>query len=940
MRSDRLTSPPIRPQMRCTVAVIRILRAIGTVGVLSVLPCLLMTAFFAPRPASAQPPQPPTVRAPRRATGLLRVIVVNAIDNSPIPNIGVRTDSEEERPRSALTGANGVAELRLFAGTYALVLNGAVAGFETRQEFTTKGRRENIVIREDQLTTITFFLDERVIDENIRRRLELVNRNETGEVTRRTRQDFFDYPLGAGNRQSFNKISRSVPGFVFDAGEQTHVRGENSVNKVTYLDGIQLPPTTAGALIPFITPDSLEAFNARVGGLSAQYGGGSGAVLELESRQVRPRRPFLEFVYRNGDNTTDEIYGNFGGTFPKRGKASGFIKSTDYVVTLSSRYTNQGTELPQDVYSNGSNDLASENLFAKLNFDIGKNRSGQDRKISTLFNFSSGRSGIAARTGLTDEFRPFGSGYGFLGKFNRNDRLQSQDVLGQDFGQKDNNNLIAIQFKSSEPDPTDITRQRQIDRGVFSLGYTSNTRTVRNRGGTPSVSQGRLPDNNSIEYLPTVLNDYENFFIQSDWTPRPSGRNQFKFGVVYQGLLGEDSLQLIPQSQLAVDQLFQLDPRLVAEGKIVPGGRDTLGNPVYKLSGRDPQSPILFTNKDGYYAAAYVQNSFRVRPDFRVNLGLRLDTYAQELKTTSTLDGIERQLPNSSATRLSPRLNMVLKMPENGPLRFLNIITRQPTLVRASYNRVFTPPHMNQGTFLFAQQGNNFLDPNTNTQFADVALPQISDNLDVSVERQMSDNSILKIGAYTKSIKNALTTRQLLTPIQSGLLSVVNVRDVDVSGVEVSFQILPPPAGEAGFHGFLAYANSASAPGKDNQLDSTGTPIVSAFSEHDQTNTLTTGVAYAFRSGASIGLSYYYGDGLYSSKTQLLFVPIRSGDRQTVSEFNLRLATPPGLVKGRLGAEFLVYNLFDSRNRLEWAGPYGTRYQTGRQVYVAITGRF
>ena len=592
------------------------------------------------------------------------------------------------------------------------------------------------------------------------------------------------------------------------------------------------------------------------------------------------------------------------------------------------------------MYSNGSNDLDSENLFAKINFDIGKNRAGQDRKISTLFNFSSGRSGIAARTGLHDEFNAFGAGYGFLGKFNRNDRLLSQDLLNQDFGQKDNNNLIAVQFKSSEPDPTDITRQRQIDRGVFSLGYTSNTRTVRNRGGTPSVSQGRLPDNNSIEYLPTVLNDYENFFIQGDWTPRPSGRNQFKYGVVYQGFLGEDSLQLIPQSQLAADQLFQLDPRLAAEGKIVPGARDALGNPVYKLTGSNPQSPIMFTDKDGYYAAAYVQDSFRVRPDFRVNIGVRLDTYAQELKTTSTLDGIERRLPNSSATKLSPRLNMVLKLPENGPFRFLNFITRNPTLVRASYNRNFTPPHYNQGNFLFAQQGFNYLDPGNRVESADVALPQISDQLDVSVERQMTDNSILKIGAYSKTIYNTVATRQLLPEIQAGLLGVVNIGKTEVSGVEVSFQVLPPPAGDSGFHGFLSYANSASAPGKDNQLDNTGQQIAGSFNEYDQTNTLTTGVAYAFRSGASIGLSYYYGDGLYSSKTQLLFVPIRSGDRQTVSEFNLRLATPPGLVKGRLGAEFLVYNLFDSRGRLEWAGPYGTRYQTGRQVYVAITGRF
>jgi len=146
--------------------------------------------------------------------------------------------------------------------------------------------------------------------------------------------------------------------------------------------------------------------------------------------------------------------------------------------------------------------------------------------------------------------------------------------------------------------------------------------------------------------------------------------------------------------------------------------------------------------------------------------------------------------------------------------------------------------------------------------------------------------------------------------------------------------------GVAGIHGFISYANSASARANNQEFNNLGQQVVGSYNEHDQANTLTTSVAYSFRSGASIGLSYYFGDGLYSSKTNLLFVPIRSGDRQKVSEFNLRLATPPSFLFGKIGAEFMVYNLFDSRSRLEWAGPYGTRYQLGRQVYVALTGHF
>ena len=932
---DRLT-PPIPPRMRLTLAAIRVLCAAEALCIAYAL----LIGLVAPGAARAQEPPAPLPRiVTRRPTGLLRIIVVSAVDGSPIPNVGVRTDSEEERSRFGVTDANGVANLRVFAGTYNVYLNGAVSGFETREGFTTKGILLGLVVKEGLTTERRVFLDERIIDENIQRRLELINRNEVGEVTRRVRSDFFDYPLGAGDRQSLPKLLRSVPGFVYDALDQAHPRGENAVNTVTYLDGVQLPPTPAGALVPFIIPDTLDAFNARVGGFAPQYGGGSGAVLELETRQVKPRKPFLEFAYRNGDSNTDEFYANIGGSLPQRGKSSGFIKGFDYSVVLSQRYTNQGHEAPQDIMNTGANYQASEIFFSKLNFDLGKSRSGQSLKLSALFNFSSGRSGIASRNGLFGNFAPNGAGFGFLGAFSNRDGLLSQDELGQDFRQKDNNSLTLIQFKSSEVDPSDINLQRTVDRAVFSIGVTNNTRFVGDQGGTPKVRVNSLPYNNSIEYLPTTLNDYQQILAQIDLTPRAVGPHQWKYGLVYQDFTALDSLQLIPQSQLAVDQLFQLDPRLAPAGTLIKGSHDQVGNPTYNLTGKDPQSPVLYTNKDGYYAAAYVQDTYRINPNFRINAGLRLDRYAQTFKGTSTLDGVERSLPNSNATVVSPRINAVLKLPDVSRFKFLNFLSKSPTLIRGSYNRLFTPPHLNQGVFLYAQPGNNFFDPNVNARLADVALPQITDQYNISIERQIGISGILKLGAYSKEIKNTLTTRQTLSPLQSDLLSVYNVGKTSVTGVEISYQLLPPPAGEAGFHGFLSYANSSSGTNEDNPVTNTGETVDNSYSEYDQTNTLSLGLSYAFKSGASAGLSFYYGDGLYSSKTNLLFIQNRSGDRQRVTELNLRLATPPTILNGRLGAEFMVENLLDSRGRLEWRGPYGTRYQLGRRVYLVITGR-
>jgi uncharacterized surface protein with fasciclin (FAS1) repeats len=111
------------------------------------------------------PPLPARPTAPLQPHGILIVRVRSAEDGLGIPNVAVRTDSETERPRFALTGPDGVARLILPPGTYTVILNGAVAGYETRaginpatkQPYTRpghEGTRANVVITAGQSITI------------------------------------------------------------------------------------------------------------------------------------------------------------------------------------------------------------------------------------------------------------------------------------------------------------------------------------------------------------------------------------------------------------------------------------------------------------------------------------------------------------------------------------------------------------------------------------------------------------------------------------------------------------------------------------------------------------------------------------------------------------------------------------------------------------------
>ncbi|MDX1935016.1 MAG: TonB-dependent receptor [Capsulimonadales bacterium] len=994
MIRDRISSP-IRP-------VVRLISIASAVSIS--LFAAEMARAQAEKPAGTnQPPaQDQAVPLPPDAESQLSgsrgnlLVIVQAVDSQtgqlvPAPSVVVRVESEFERPRYGVTDAEGKARLRLFAGRYKVVVTSAQ--YQRDEKFVDVN--EAALAKDPAGGTfdvVNFILYDRIEFDKKIILYSLLDRTEVGNVYRRDQQFVNRFPVGIGNRQSLTKQLRSVPGLVEDSLNQLHARGENSVATATMLNGVLIPPSAVGRLSQVILPDALDEAVVRVGGLAPEYGGGSGAIYDLKTRRVSPSGRYLDFALRDGDYDTSDVYLNFGNTYPGFGKVAGRgpIRRFRYDISLSERVTNEVAEPPRDGYTNPANYGVSDVLFVNATFDLAQNKS-----ISALGNFSTGRAGIATRQGFLSNFRPFGAGFGFLGERDFNGAtatnpgnsasLPSQEDLNQDFRQKDDNSLIMLQARSQ-----DVKGNEQR----IAFGVSSSTLFQGNRAGTITLRQGQLPNDNSVEYLPTVLNDYQNIFVQADYSlaePRSDANktHRLKFGVVYHDLDGLDSYQFIPQSNLALNELFALDPRLapstIVNPEIAPTGRiDARGNVDFRTLTERVNYPVLFADRTGSYAAAYVQDTYKISNLFRINYGLRFDSFSQTTRISSTNPDYANQNQASrsaSQNLLSPRVN-VAYVSRYGPrlggflrpldvlLKPLGFIFNERAILRVSYNRLFAPPSLGQGYFTANQRGTQAsqaaADPRT---FTVAPIPQVVDQLDLSVERQIGDFTVAKFGIYSKDLKDTLAMRSVLTPLQAGTISTLNLGGGVADGIEFGVETSPRFGNGNSLHAFLAFANSGTSPKDPNQFSnlagSAGTrdpsdleKIRSNFYEFDQANTLSGGVTYMFASGGSAGLSFVYGSGLYSSalsslpngttipaNSANLANPVRTQSRKSWNEVNLRFATPPNFLyrqrDGRgIGIEFQVENLFDSLSVLNWRGPLaGTRYQLGRRFYLGLTGR-
>jgi hypothetical protein len=570
---------------------------------------------------------------------------------------------------------------------------------------------------------------------------------------------------------------------------------------------------------------------------------------------------------------------------------------------MSDRSTSNTLEPPQPDDQTAHNAGTSATVLG--NFDY---IAGSHDQFNLVLNDAPAQTEIANRAGLSSKFMPIGQGFGYGGARNADGAeagiapdptilgsqaipLASQQADGQDIVQNDDNSFAGLNYRHTFS--SNLT-------GLISVGAGRSVLDFRNH--SPSINMSSFnPDgtlttiDNSIEFNPTVLRSNSQKEVAGSLTSVQS-THTYKAGFIYQGQSGDNSYQFIPQSQLALDALFAVDPALAPAGA-ANGSTDVLGNPVYIMT-PGAATPTLNVHRSGYYGAIYAQDTWNASHHVSVGYGLRLDSYNSKQNTGT---------PNVNQSYLSPRINFAYAMSRG-------------TIGRLIYDKMFTQPPLSEGAIIGAP-----------------LKPETYDLYETDLERQVAPGQSMKISYWYKNIRNQNDTGFLIPFTQIGAYTTFQYEFASAHGTEFSYDVTP--RGNVGTGGYIAFTNSQVEPGGVDQL---GNPSPTQ-SDHDQRNTISTGINYTWRSQAFAGLEYYFGSGEASSK----IVPISplnpnvldNGQRQSHSEVNLRIASPP--LGGAATFELDVENLFNSLNVINFnSGFDGTRFQQGRRVLFRLIGNY
>jgi len=816
---------------------------------------------------------------PARAqvSGRLRVSVKNAADEKPVSGAKIiLKDSANVRADVALTtDAQGtVTSGQLDARPWKVTTEA--------DEFSADAREVSVVA--DTTTDVEVLLEplkEKVI--RITGDRQLVTPSQTANVTRRDPRTFLRIPSIAGDPQSLRDLLRSAAGFVPNSVNQIHPRGEHSSTGIV-INGFYLPGVLQGRAGQILTPSTLQNIDILTGGYAPEFGGETAAILNLNLRSGTID-PFQRLELQGGTYSTFfgdlTVGGQAGAPFGLAGPDGKQVKRFGYLLDVNTRRTNNALEPPQPDDQSAHNRGASQSFFG--NFDY---RPSTRDELSLTLNSTPAYTQVANRTGLPGSFAPFGQGFGYGGGLSRADAralgIGSQQEAGQDINQRDENFFGLLSWR------------RTINEklyGVLSLGGVNSALDIRNNN--PGVSLQALPDDSSIEFNPTLLRSYSHIQPQGSLS-YAAGKHALKAGFLYDDQRGDESYQLTPGSQIALNALAATDSRLVGAGtfRVDSSGNAVLdrnGNQFYDLDPGVTRAPTLRIRRSGYYAAAYLQDTWNIHQRLTLNYGVRGDWYQQEQSGSEVSTG-----------SFSPRINLAY-------------LVDQRTVARASFNRLFTQPPLAQGAII-----------------GDAVQPQRSNQFDVSLERQVRPRQVARVAYYNKSIRNLLDTGLLLGGTQIGAFTTVSLDRARARGVEFSYELQPRDTG--GLSAYMTWSISSARPGG---FTNTGEPV-ERYTDHDQLNTVNFGTSYTLRNGAYAGLNLYHGSGVASS------VIFEDGPRQPRTLLNLTLSTGTRLFgQDGLGATFVIENLTDDRSVINFGSPFsGTRFQQGRRFLLSAFGKF
>lgn len=693
-----------------------------------------------------------------------------------------------------------------------------------------------------------------------------------------------------------------VTGVSSDSAGQQHVRGEHA--EIAYVvDGVLLPDTLSGRQGAIVAASTIQSLAFLSGAYAPEFGEQTAAILDITTLPGA-RKPHADVNFQGGN------YDTTNGDLTWEGPLG---KYASYVFNVEADRSRNALE-PQQPDNQTAHNAGSDQSY------FGKFRYTPSRRDTLTMTLSSNPSTLQInnRTGLSSRFAPAGQGFGYLGLRNQNGArpdavtdpadpnyngdllgagqlpILSQQQAGQDITQREINEFAVLNFSH---------RLSSRDTGQASVTFLHSGQDVRNQN--PGVDILNLPTDSSIEYSPVAVRNAHHVQFTGSLT-FDRGRHRYKTGLLLDDQTDNESYQLTPGSRLALDELAAIAPNLAPAGGFQPqlnangtpmqdakGNaiyvKDVNGNPIYNAT--SGAVPNLNVHRSGFYRAAFAQDTWRVGKRLTANYGLRADWYKQSSgQAQSAVDTIS----------LSPRVN-------------LSYALDGLTSARASYNRLFNTPPLAQGAIIGA-----------------AIQPEILDQYDLSIQRQLSPTQTLSLAYYIKDIRNQVDTGLLIPGSQIGIYSAINFQFGGVHGIEFAYDAAPKK-GRSGIDAYLNYTYSIAKPGG---VDNTGAPVPQ-YNDHDQRNTVGAGFGYDWGSGANVGLTLEHGSGLASS-------PIPPSTLRTPrTQLNFHTNLAPRAFNGRGGLSLDIVNLLDDRTVINFESAFsGTRFQQGRRILLSLTGSF
>ncbi len=681
-----------------------------------------------------------------------------------------------------------------------------------------------------------------------------------------TRSSTFINKFTDTNQQNLRSITRTIAGVASDSTGQVHIRGEHS--DITYMvDGVPLPETLSGSMSQMVVPGTIKRLSVIVGGFAPKYGGQTAGVFDITTKAIA-KVPEAHVNLEGGTYDTTNGGLQFSGPLSKR--ASLFLS---YTATRSINVTQPPQPNDQTAHNTG----ASLDAFGKIAYRLGKS----DR-IDLTMNTAPDTMQIANRTSLSSYYASVGQGYGFLGLEDPSSGLLTQQQEGMDITQRETTDYGVLNW-----------HHRFNLNNHLEIAVTLMRSFQRLQNHNPLVNVLDLQPDNSIEYNPTAVRSSHNTQISGNYVTR-KGPHDVQIGFLDDIQSGHESYQIIPASQLALDDLAALDPLLVPSGSVARGTNgqpelDKLGNPVYV-----PNSavvPTLLVDRSGFYRAFYVQDTYHFTHRFITNYGLRFDWYKQA-------QNLGQPIVDTSA--LSPRFNFSYDLGSGNLLRW-------------SYDRIFNIPPLAQGALV-----------------GEAIQPERLNQYDISIQHQISAGQSVKLAYYYKDITDQIDVGLLVPGSEIGLFSAVNFTQGAVHGIEFTYDLAPPHPN--GMNAYFTYTYSTAKP---NGVDNTGAPAPN-YNDHDQRNTIGMGLAYTTKRGLTASIDVTYNSGLASS------VVFPNGPRIARTITNFQLNSGSNLFgHDRGGLSLNIDNVFDDRSVINFqSGFSGTRFQQGRRILLAADLKF